>query len=274
MTTSDSVRRRCGVLGSPISHSLSPVLHRAAYKHLGLDWSYTAHEVREDELSGFVAALDPSWRGLSLTMPLKRVALEVAARASDLAVQVGAANTLVHEEDGSWSAHNTDVPGLTAAIQRRRPGVTKAACIWGGGATAASAVAAIGQLGAAEIHLHVRETRRAEAPLAVARRLGMPVVILGWQVAEQCAAADVVVSAVPAGVADPLAEPLADTAAPHRLLFDVVYDPWPTPIAAAWEKQGGAVASGLDLLVHQAVGQLALMTGRDVPPSLLYAAIR
>jgi shikimate dehydrogenase len=250
------------------------VLHRAAYKHLGLDWTYTAHQVHEDELAGFVGELDESWRGLSLTMPLKRVALDVAARASDLAVQVGAANTLVHEDDGSWSADNTDVPGLVAAIQKRRPDRAGAACIWGGGATAAGAVAAIAQLGAAEVHLHVREARRAEAPLAVAGRLGMAVVVLGWQLAEQCAAADVVVSTVPAGAADQLADRLADTAAPQRLLFDVVYDPWPTPIVAAWEKQGGAVASGLDLLVHQAVGQLSLMTGRDVPPSVLYAAIR
>jgi shikimate dehydrogenase len=244
--------RRCGVLGSPISHSLSPVLHRAAYDYLGLGWSYTAHDVREHELAGFIRTLDPSWRGLSLTMPLKRVALEVASRVSELADSVGAANTLLHEDDGSWSADNTDVPGMVAAIQRN----CGSACVWGGGATAASAVAALARLG------------------TVAERLGVTVEVLPWQVSDLCAAADVVVSTVPAGAADLLADPLAKAAAPHRLLFDVVYDPWPTPLAAAWEKCGGAVASGLDLLVHQAVGQLKLMTGQDVPPHVLYTAVR
>lgn len=274
MITPDAARPRCAVLGSPISHSLSPVLHRAAYEYLGLDWSYTAHEVRDDELARFVAALDRSWRGLSLTMPLKQVALDVATRASDLALEVGAANTLVREDDGTWSADNTDVSGLAAAIQDHQPGAAGSACVWGGGATAASAVAAIGRLGVASFHVHVREAARAEGPLAVAERMGSAIVVQPWRVTEDCTAAELVVSTVPTGAADPLADPLSEIAGPDRLLFDVVYHPWPTPIAAAWEKRGGAVASGLDLLVYQAVGQLKLMTGHDVPPSVLYATIR
>lgn len=272
MSATNVARRRCGVLGSPISHSLSPVLHRAAYEHLGLDWSYTAHEMREDELAPFVAVLDQSWRGLSLTMPLKRVGLEVASRVSELADVVGAANTLVHEDDGTWSADNTDVPGMVAAIQQH--GTYGSACVWGGGATAASAVAAFARLGAVDVHLHARDAGRAQWPLGVAARGGLRVGLLPWQVGAPCAAADVVVSTVPAGAADHLADPLAVAAGPHRLLFDVVYDPWPTPLAAAWEKAGGTVATGLDLLVHQAVGQLKLMTGHDVPPHVLYAAVR
>ena len=272
--TADAATRRCGVLGSPVSHSLSPILHRAAYEYLDLGWSYTAHEVRETELAGFVHALDESWRGLSLTMPLKRVALAVASRASELADTVGAANTLVRDGDGSWSADNTDVAGLAAAIRERgadRPG---SACIWGGGATAASAVAALAGLGTTEIHLHARDSGRAAGPLVVADRLGLTPAVLPWQVLAQCAAADLVVSTVPAGAADVLADPLAETAGPDRMLFDVVYDRWPTPLAAAWEKRGGRLAGGLDLLVHQAVGQLELMTGHRVPARVLFAAIR
>lgn len=272
--TADAAVRRCGVLGSPISHSLSPVLHRAAYEYLGLGWTYTAHEVRETELAGFVRALDESWRGLSLTMPLKRAALAVASHVSEMAATVGAANTLVREGDGSWSADNTDVAGLAAAIRERgadRPG---SACVWGGGATAASAVAALAGLGTTQIHLHARDSGRAAGPLTVAGRLGLAVAALPWQVGADCAAADLVVSTVPAGAADVLVESLAETAGPKRMLFDVVYDPWPTPLVAAWEKRGGAVASGLDLLVHQALGQLKLMTGHQVPARVLYAAIR
>jgi shikimate dehydrogenase len=273
VTAQPGSRRRCGVLGSPISHSLSPALHRAAYRHLGLDWSYTAHEIREDELAAFLTALDESWRGLSLTMPLKRVALQVAAEVSELARVVGAANTLVQADDGSWSADNTDVPGMVAAIQDRSRSRVAEACVWGGGATAASAVAALAMVGAAKIHLHARDAARAAGPLAVAGAADVTLAVLPWEVAEACSGAALVVSTVPAGVADAMAEPLAEQAGPERLLFDVVYDPWPTALAAEWEKRGGAVASGLDLLVHQAVGQLKLMTGHDVPPGVLYAAV-
>jgi shikimate dehydrogenase len=146
--------------------------------------------------------------------------------------------------------------------------------VWGGGATAASAVAALAGPGTTEIHLHARDSGRAAGPLAVADRLGLTLAVLPWQVRADCAAADLVVSTVPAGAADVLAEALAENAGPRRMLFDVVYDPWPTPLAAAWEKRGGAVTSGLDLLVHQAVGQLKLMTGHHVPARVLFAAIR
>lgn len=272
--TAEAPARRCGVLGSPISHSLSPILHRAAYVYLGLSWSYTAHEVRGAELAGFIHALDESWRGLSLTMPLKRVALDVANRASDLAETVGAANTLTREGDGSWAADNTDVTGLIAAIRERGADRYEAACVWGGGATAASTVAALVGLGTVEIHLHARDAGRTGGPVAVADRLGSSVAVLPWRVRAECAAADLVVSTVPAGAADAIADELAGNAGPHRLLIDVVYAPWPTQLAVAWEKRGGVVSSGLDLLVHQAVGQLKLMTGHDVPARVLFAAVR
>ena len=105
------------VLGSPIAHSLSPVLHRAAYRALGLrEWRYAAHEVDEEGFLPFVAGLDETWRGLSLTMPLKEVAFEVAADISPTALATGAVNTLVRRETGEWDAHNTDVHGVVAAL--------------------------------------------------------------------------------------------------------------------------------------------------------------
>ncbi|RIQ18415.1 shikimate dehydrogenase [Jiangella rhizosphaerae] len=265
---------RCAVLGSPIAHSLSPVIHRAAYRRLGLDWHYTAHEVTEGELPGFLAGLGPEWRGLSLTMPLKRVALDLATTASDVAATVGAANTLVRRADGGWDADNTDVPGVVATLREAGADVARPVCLWGGGATAASVLAALAFLESGPVHVHVRSSARAGAALAVAAALGHPAEPAPWAVLPACADAGVTVSTAPSGALDELASTLVgsidDTAG--RVLFDVVYDPWPTPVAAVWQAAGGTVASGLDLLAHQAVGQLRLMTGEDVPVDLLRSA--
>ncbi|WP_026876089.1 shikimate dehydrogenase [Jiangella gansuensis] len=270
------LNRHCGVLGSPIAHSLSPVIHRAAYQHLGLGWEYSAHEVDEAGLAAFLGSLDPSWRGLSLTMPLKRVALELSATASDVARTVGAANTLVRLDDGNgdgWAADNTDVPGVVATLGEAGAGTATPVCLWGGGATAASVLAALAFRGSGPVHVHARSATRAGAALAVAAALGHPAEAAPWAVLPVCAAAGLVVSTAPAGAVDVLAGELTAAGADaRRVLFDVVYDPWPTPLAAAWLAAGGAVASGLDLLVHQALGQVRLMTGSDVPVSVLREA--
>jgi shikimate dehydrogenase len=248
------VTTRCGVAGSPIGHSLSPVLHRAAYAHLGLDWSYDRHEVGERELGAFLDGLDGSWRGLSLTMPLKHEALRLATRRSALAERVGVANTLVFGPDGERFADNTDVPGMVAALRERGVGTVPRATVLGGGATGSSAVAALAELTGA-VTVAVRNPARAGLVHAVA---------------DAALAAPVVVATVPAGAADALAP-----AVPARpgVLLDVLYHPWPTPLAAAWSAAGGVVLGGLDLLAHQAVLQVGLMTGRTVPVEVLRAAL-
>ncbi|MGH8824377.1 MAG: shikimate dehydrogenase [Jiangellaceae bacterium] len=267
-------RRVCGVLGRPIAHSLSPVLHRAAYRHLGLDWEYSAYDVDEAGLPGFVAHLDQRWRGLSLTMPLKRAGLELSDSASDLARTVGAANTLVIEPDGHLAADNTDVPGMVAALRERgalqRVG---AVCMWGAGATAASALAAVAMLEGRAVHVHAREPGRADAMVELGDRLGTSVSIRPWRTWPECAVSELVVQAAPAGAVDGVVESLTSAASTGRLLLEVVYTPWPTPLAARWIEGRGAVASGSDLLVHQAVGQIRLMTGRHVPVSVLREAL-
>lgn len=261
------------MLGSPIAHSLSPVIHLAAYEHLGLSWEYTAHEVREDGLATFLAGLDVSWRGLSLTMPLKRMALNLADECSDVSRTVGAANTLIRREDGSLFADNTDVPGVVNTVTERGADVTGEICLWGGGATAASVLAALAFMGSGPIHVHARSAQRSQAALAVAAALGHPARPVTWSVEPSCRTAGLTVSTAPAGALDDLASSLAAAAVPGRVLFDVVYDPWPTAVAASWKSHGGAIASGLDLLVHQAVGQLKLMTGADVPVTVLRTAV-
>lgn len=264
--------RRCAVLGSPIAHSLSPVIHQAAYRHLGIDWTYTAHEVDEAGLAGFVDSLDASWRGLSLTMPLKRVALDVADEVWGLAQMVGAANTLLRDDDGRWQATNTDVSGAKAALVERGVTQVREACVWGGGATAVSMLAALTELDAQHIHVHARSEERTRRSIAPAFRWRPSVEISPWRVGSSCGAAGLTVATTPAGVMDAVATELTVAPTAGRHLFDVVYHPWPTTLAARWSAGGGAVVSGLDLLIHQAAEQIWLMTGDDVPVAVLRAA--
>lgn len=247
---------RAAVLGSPVAHSLSPVLHAAAYRALGLEgWSYGRHECTEDGLAGFVAGLGPEWAGLSLTMPLKRVALDVADEVSPLAAATGAANTLVL--GATRRAENTDVAGIVAALGP----VSGRAVVLGAGGTAQAALAALRELGITDVTVLVRSIARAGELRAAAARLGVtPVVEQGLGPV----AADVVISTLPRGAADDLRVDAA-------VVLDVVYAPWPTPFAAA---AGGArVVSGLEMLLHQAVAQVELMTGHPGPVDAMREAL-
>ena len=259
---------RCAVLGSPIAHSLSPELHRAAYAELGLDgWSYERFEMTEAELPGFVAGCDESWRGLSLTMPLKVVALRLG-EVDPLAALVGAANTLIFAADGR-RVHNTDVGGLVSAVQQAVSEVPRRVTILGAGATARSSLVSAAQLGAATVTLVARDPAKAGSLRPLADTLEVELAIQGWD--DQLPPADLVVSTVTAGAADHRAEQIAASA---PAVFDAVYDPWPTPLAVAAERAGCTVLNGLDLLVGQAVLQIELMTGRRVSPELLLSAGR
>lgn len=267
-------RRGGAVLGSPIAHSLSPILHRAAYDALGLaDWTYRAVECPEAGLADTLRQLEADGlAGVSLTMPLKRVVLPMLARVERLAADVGAVNTVLFGGvDGEWWGANTDVPGMVAAL--RGAGVSRPASmlVLGGGATASSAVAAAAALGAADVAVAARRPEALAPVIAVGERFGVAVAPRGWPDAPDALAADVVVSTVPAGATDGLA---ALVAATTGLLFDVVYAPWPTRLGAAWAAAGGAVVGGLELLVAQAGEQVRLMTGRDAPIAVMRAAGR
>lgn len=249
---------RCAVLGSPIGHSLSPVLHRAAYAELGLDWRYDAIETGESQLPDLLATLGPSWRGLSLTMPLKRVVVPLLHEVSGTVRATGAVNTVLREPDGRLLGHNTDVPGLCAALTERDLTDVGSALVLGGGATATSVVVALERLGCRRVTLAVRDPARAAD--AVAAGTAVRVVGLAAAAAEQ---AELVVSTIPAAAQDPAITGLTDRTS---ALFDVTYDPWPTPLARAFTAAGLPVLGGLDLLVHQAVLQVELMTRRSPAP--------
>lgn len=265
-------RRRCGVLGDPIGHSLSPVLHRAGYAATGLDWEYDAVSVASGTLAGVVGSLGEEWRGLSLTMPLKREALPLARRVSAAAAVAGAANTLVRDDDGGWSADNTDIGGARAALLERGVVSVASATILGGGATATSTGLALCDLGARTVRLLVRSADRAAATVAALQRhpSAPDVVVAGL---DDEVLGDVVVSTVPAGAQDAA---LVARCAGVPVVFEVLYEPWPTPLAASavsHSSDGARVlVSGLDLLVHQAALQFTVFTGLDAPLSAMRRA--
>jgi len=268
---------RAAVLGAPIAHSLSPVLHRAAYQALGLSgWSYEAIECDEARLPAVLAECGPEWAGLSLTMPLKRAVLPLLDEIEPLAREVGAANTVVFS-GGRRQGHNTDVLGMITALAET--GVTGApgglqgmVLILGGGATACSALAAARDLGVAQVTVAVRDPARAQGLLAAAGRLDVAVTLTRFD-DPQGDAPEVLISTVPAGAADIYAERIAHRDLVPRHLLDVVYHPWPTPLAAAARTADIPLAGGLDLLLHQAAGQVTLMTGQPAPLEAMRQAL-
>lgn len=261
--------RHCAVLGSPIEHSLSPVLHRAAYAVLGLDdWRYSAVDVDESELPRFLGSLDASWRGLSLTMPLKRTVVPLLDELDDWARVSGAANTVVID-DGVRTGFNTDVPGAIAALRERAAGPFTNAVVLGGGATAASMLLALGELGCEYARLLVRDPERAVQTVeTVARAAHGPVIGVGT-LGDPVGAVDVLVSTIPADAQTP---ELVSSAEGCPVVFEVVYDPWPTPLAAAALVSGQILVSGLDLLINQAALQVELMTTLPAPLASMRAA--
>jgi shikimate dehydrogenase len=259
---------RAAVLGSPIAHSLSPVLHRAAYARLGLPgWRYDRYEVDEAALPGFMAAPPPGgpgehWAGLSLTMPLKRAIFPLLDRISEEARAVSAVNTVVFAADGSRRGENTDVPGLVAALAERAVRRTGSAAVLGGGATASSALAALARIATGPVEIYLRSVSRIDELEPIAERLGVEVRARAWAHASEAFDHELVINTTPSGAADALADRLP---AKVGTLFDVLYHPWPTVLAAAWSAVGGTLLGGRDLLVHQAALQVELMTADRLP---------
>jgi len=256
---------RAAVLGSPIAHSLSPLLHRAAYTALDLPWRYDAVEVGATDLPGFLDGLDQQWVGLSLTMPLKQTVLPLLGSRSPLVELTGAANTVLLR-DGRHG-ENTDVAGMVAALVEVGVGCPARAVVLGAGATAASAVVALSELGAGEVRVLARSPAKAAPLLELAERLGLPLTVDVLDLAAGLEA-DVVISTTPAGAALPL------TVGRHPpVLLDVVYAPWPTPLAAAHLAAGATVVPGSSMLLHQAAAQVELMTGRAAPLDAMREAL-
>jgi shikimate dehydrogenase len=255
-----TVEHRAAVCGKPIAHSLSPVIHSAGFAAAGLSgWSYTTFECAEAEFPDLVRSLGPEWAGLSVTMPIKEVALTLASSASPVAAATGAANTLVRQPDGTWYADNTDAPGMVRVLGDAGLAAAPTISVLGGGGTARAALAAAAQLGATSVRVVTRRSESLAELRPAAEALGVRLTGVGWTDAVSAFDADAVISTVPKGAADELAAIVPWRAG--TVLFDAIYDPWPTPLAAAAAAHGVQVASGLDLLLAQALGQFEQFTG-------------
>jgi shikimate dehydrogenase len=256
------------VLGSPIAHSRSPQLHLAAYRELGLDgWTYERIECTAEQLPTLVADFGPEWVGVSVTMPGKFAALRFADERTARAELVGSANTLVRSETG-WRADNTDIDGVTGALGP----VTGHAMVLGSGGTAPAVVVGLAELGAQQITVVARNADRAAPMVELATRSGVKggwCAIDGEELTAYVADVDVMVNTVPADAVEPYVPTLART----PLLLDAIYDPWPTPLAAAVEAGGGRVISGLDMLLNQAYAQVEQFTGMPAPKEAMRAAL-
>ncbi|MEI6693116.1 MAG: shikimate dehydrogenase [Actinomycetes bacterium] len=258
--------KRVAVLGTPITHSLSPALHRAAYEELGLDWSYEAIEVSANQVCEFVTGCGPEWAGLSLTMPLKEAVLPALSQRTPVVELTQAANTVVFDGQ-SRSGHNTDVSGFVNALHEINVVAVGAVTLLGSGATARSALVAMHEMGAHAITVVARNGTSAQRLVELAELLNVQCEVLDWtsdRAKSDVLGAELVINTAPADVAATLA------GNGQGLLFDAIYNPWPTPLASGW---AGTIVSGHDLLIHQALGQIALMTGYVVDVDVLRGAL-
>ncbi|PRY70366.1 shikimate dehydrogenase [Glaciihabitans tibetensis] len=273
MTDSADARQQLAVLGSPIGHSKSPALHAAAYRALGLDWHYDAVEVTVDALPEFVRSRPAQWRGLSLTMPLKRSVLPLLDSRDAIVNLAGGANTVLFSPEGDTRAirgFNTDVYGVRAALETN--GVNKLGYIYllGGGATAASALIASSQLGADRALIVVRTPLKALELAQLGRHLGMDVTVQAFSddaADRPKGVPDAVISTLPGGISLE-AELFSDRMRARSVLLDVAYDPWPSALATEWQAAKGTVISGLEMLVHQAIAQVRIFVAGDASTPL------
>ncbi|MFF2276485.1 shikimate dehydrogenase [Agromyces sp. NPDC058126] len=266
-TTGEGLSARLAVLGSPIAHSKSPSLHRAAYARLGLDWAYSAIEMTGERLPAFLDELDVAWRGLSLTMPLKQDVLPLLDEVDELAALTGAANTVLLD-GGRRLGFNTDVGGIVRTLQEFGVTAIRRGLLIGGGATAASALVAMAELGAEEVRVLVRRPGAAAELEQLGRRAGLvvaehPIASLADATAGRGDSADteLVISTVPGGT------DLGVTPSPSLVagaaLLDVAYDPWPSALAHSWLEADGTVVHGLGMLLHQALLQIRIFVNGD-----------
>jgi shikimate-5-dehydrogenase len=266
---SSAPARRAAVLGSPIAHSKSPQLHLAAYRALGLDdWTYERIECGAEELPDVVGGFGPEWVGVSVTMPGKFAALRFADEHAERAALVGSANTLVRTPRGGWRADNTDIDGVAGALGS----VSGRALVCGSGGTAPAAVVGLAELGVPGVTVVARNPEKAARLVELGMRVGVATRFCeldSGELADEVAAAEVLVSTIPADVA----ARYADTFAAIPVLLDAVYDPWPTPLATAVAAVGGRVISGLQMLLHQAFAQVEQFTGLPAPREAMTCAL-
>lgn len=261
--------KHAGVAGYPIEHSLSPIIHKAGYKALGLDWNYEKYLLKEEELFNFVSTRDNELVGLSLTMPLKEKAIEISDVVTDLAKKANSANTLIFKENKVYSG-NTDVYGIVQALKTNKKLDLTNPAIIGSGATARSAVLALNNMGAKNVMVCARNESAVNQVSDLANSLGLTCQIINWNDLAKAMNASTLISTLPSQAMDKFAALGPEN--PGTLL-DIAYDPWPSKVAMEWIFRRGFVVSGLEMLLHQACMQFELMTGLKAPITQMRQAL-
>lgn len=278
--------KRAGVIGHPLGHSLSPAIFRAAFERAGIDATYEAWDTELDLLAGRIDALrGDDYVGANVTIPHKQAVVPLLDETSELAAKAGAVNTIVHA-DGKLVGHNTDVAGFARAL-REDAGFDargKRTMLLGTGGAARAVALALIEAGAALIYVVGRHPRQADA-MAVGLKprtsTGTTITWAYWgdgAYLRSLREADLVVNCTPVGLAgsetagqSPVA---ADLIQPHVTVFDVVYNPDPTPLVAAARSRGATAVAGLGMLVYQAAESFRLWTGKDADTAAMVEAAR
>lgn len=259
---------KAGVAGYPIDHSLSPTLHSAAYESLGVDIDYGLYPTQAEDIAPLIQGLDKTWAGLSLTMPLKQVVIEHLDFVDGLAKMVGAVNTVCYQPTNDFVVgFNTDVYGIAQAIREVGDIEIPSAVILGARATASSALASCVELGIKDhITLAARNHGGPGSAVAAASRMNLSpkLVKINEKLVGALPGTGLLISSLPAGVADTLAHQI-DEEAPDLsglTVLDVVYHPWPSALVRAAQNRGARIVPGWAMLLHQAVSQVRLFTNR------------
>jgi shikimate dehydrogenase len=258
------------VLGSPISHSLSPQIHKVAYDFLKINADYNRHEVKSGDLPKFLSS-HPELNSLSLTMPLKEEALLVADLVSPISLQINSGNTL-SKKDGKWSLTTTDVEGFLMALLAHDVKLDGSVLIIGSGATARAVVAAIdsdASIQGRQINVIHRNPDRVPAMRQAAP--ASELIFHDWNSRKLLNEVSLIVNTSPAGAADLFCDDLSN---PAGIYFEALYNPWPTPLLMRFNDLGQQTIDGLDLLVHQGISQIEIFTGAKVDRKALSQIMR
>lgn len=255
--------KRFAVLGNPIGHSKSPAIHNAAYRVLGVDWQYGRAEVGKGGLWSFIKSLPEVWDGFSITMPLKDEATRICKIVDEFVQQTGATNTLVRNNDGSWSGYNTDVFGIVQAVSKAKEPKPEKILIIGSGATAMSALVAARYLNPkAEVRIHARNKRTRSTLIKKGKSLGL-IASRSWHLGGSIGWANLTISTLPAGALDEFAESNLERKnfKPGGMLLDVAYANWPSKLALLWQDADCFAVSGIEMLKWQAIAQIRIFFG-------------
>lgn len=256
------------VLGSPITHSLSPTLHRAAFDFLGIDGNYKALEVPEFSFKTFFENRSRDFDYFSITMPLKEEVLEAGFEIDEHTLRIQSANCL-YKREGQWRLTSTDGSGLIAALEHAGYATFDRTLVLGAGGTARAVVGALDSC-SKELTVLGRSDVRREAMESAIRKSDFT--YRRWNPDVDFSEFDLVVNTTPAGAADLLAENVRMNEC--KILFDVIYKPWPTVLASRWSDSGGVVINGLELLLYQGIDQLELALNRKLDRLGLATALR